>query len=270
MTVRQGFAAAMNGTAVQVGSAPEGGTDLWSLPEQRSLPDIVAERIVQAIRIGELKPGDRVVELQLSKRLGVSRAPLREALQSLAARGLVEIRHNRGSYIRSLRYEDAIGMVALRANLEGFAARIVASTLTEEVLDDLARRTREMQEVGQSGDAVAYRELDWRFHERLCVLSGNEHLLTAWRSISNLVWLFLLSHPDHERAVPRVVNNHEMMLAALASRDPDFAERTFRGVILRSAFIRYGIEVPPAFADLVAAVETAEERFVAAKGSGGG
>lgn len=258
------------GTAMRLEADTDGG-GVWSLPEQRSLPEIVADRIVQAIRVGELRPGDRIVELQLSRKLGVSRAPLREALKTLAASGLVETRRNRGSYIRSVGYEDAIDMVALRANLEGFAARIVASTLTEEMLSDLAHRTREMEAVGKSGDAVRYRQLDWQFHEHLCVLSRNEYVLAAWRRISSLVWLFLLSHPDHAHAVPRVVNHHEMMLAALAARDPDRAERTFRGIILRSAFMRYGMAVAPAFVDLVAEVEaamegTASRRPVAADG----
>jgi DNA-binding GntR family transcriptional regulator len=246
----------LGGTAMRLETEADGG-GIWSLPEQRSLPEIVADRIDHAIRVGELKPGDRIVELQLSRKLGVSRAPLREALKALAAGGLVETRRNRGSYIRSVGYEDAIDMVALRANLEGFAARIVASTLTEEMLADLARRTREMEVVGLSGDAVRYRELDWQFHEHLCALSRNEYVLAAWQRISSLVWLFLLSHPDHAHAVPRVVNHHEMMLSALASRDPDRAERTFRGIILRSAFMRYGMAVPVAFADLVAEVEAA-------------
>ncbi|MCW2238825.1 GntR family transcriptional regulator [Azospirillum canadense] len=223
----------------------------WRLPEQRSLPDIVAERIIQAIRSGELKPGDRIVEVALAKRLGVSRAPLREALKTLGARGLVESWRNRGTFVTSLTNESAVQVIMMRANLEGFAARIVASTLTDAMLADLEARTREMERVGKSGDAMAYRNLDWGFHERLCILAGNEYLLGAWRSISSLVWLFLLSHPDHERAVPRVINNHELMLAALASRDPDVAERTFRGVILRSGFRRYGMDIPPAFTAIV-------------------
>ena len=227
----------------------------WKLPEQRSLPEIVAGRIIQAIREGELKPGDRIVELTLAKRLGVSRGPLREALKELGARGLVETWRNRGTFVKSVTDESAIQVITMRANLEGFAARIVASTLTDDMLADLEARTREMERVGKSGDAMAYRELDWRFHERLCILAGNEYLLGAWRSISSLVWLFLLSHPDHERAVPRVINNHELMLAALASRDPDVAERTFRGVILRSAFCRYGMDVPPAFQAIVSALD---------------
>src|SRR3712207_409844 len=77
-------------------SADQEADDRWTLPQQRSLPEIVAERVVEAIRAGDLKPGERIVENQLAKRLGVSRGPLREALKVLEANHLVENRRGRG------------------------------------------------------------------------------------------------------------------------------------------------------------------------------
>jgi DNA-binding GntR family transcriptional regulator len=225
--------------------------DDWSLPRQRSLAEVVAERIVEAIRSGALKPGERIVEVQLAKRLGVSRAPLREALKSLEARHLVESRRGHGTYVALVSTEDAMQMVVLRANLESLAARLVAAALTPEILATLRAKTREMERVAKSGKTAEWRDLDWQFHETLCRFSGNTFLLSAWRSISSLVWVFLHTHPAFERAQPTVLNNHKIMLDALESRDPERAERTFRAVILKSAFGRLGVEPPPAVASLV-------------------
>jgi DNA-binding GntR family transcriptional regulator len=226
--------------------------DGWSLPRQRSLPEAVADRIVEAIRTGELKPGERIVEVQLAKRLGVSRAPLREALKSLEAKHLVESRRGHGTYVAPVSGEDAAHIMVLRANLESLAARLVAANLTPEMLATLTAKTREMERVAKSGNTAVWRDLDWQFHETVCRYSGNAYLLSAWHSISNLVWVFLHTHPAFERARPQVINNHRAMLEALASRDPDRAERAFRNAILTSAFARLGIDVPPALATLVA------------------
>lgn len=230
---------------------PEAAEDTWSLPRQRSLPEVVADRIVEAIRTGELKPGERIVEVQLAKRLGVSRAPLREALKSLEARHLVESRRGHGTYVAPVSDEDAAQVLVLRANLESLAARLVAASLTPEMLATLTEKTREMERVAKAGNTAVWRDLDWQFHETVCRFSGNAFLLSAWRSISNLVWVFLHTHPAFEHDRPQVLNNHRTMLEALASRDPDRAEAAFRNAILTSAFARLGIAVPPALASLV-------------------
>ena len=245
-----------------------GADPAWSLPPQRSLAEVVAERIVTAIRTGELKPGERIVEVQLAKRLGVSRAPLREALKSLEARHLVESRRGHGTYVAPVSTEDAAQMLVLRATLEGLAARLVAASLTPEILATLTAHTRDMERASASGDVTAWRDLDWQFHETVCRLSGNGFLLSAWRSISNLVWVFLHSHPGFERAAPQILSNHKALLDALASRDPDRAERTFREVILASAFARLGLDVPPALASLVAPAGTPARRARTARRSG--
>ncbi len=234
---------------------PEGGPATphpWDLPAQRSLPEVLAERIVEAIRTGILKPGDRIVELQLSRQLGVSRGPLREALKVLEANQIVEKQRGRGSYVKQVSTEDLVRMVTLRAGLEGLAARSVAATITPDMLSSLSRRLDEMTRLARRGRTSEWRDQDWHFHEAVCALADNPFLLSAWRSISNLVRLFLHTHPGYVHDVPRILSNHETMLAALESRDPDRAERTFRGIILTSAFHCLGVPVPPALTSVSA------------------
>ena len=97
--------------------------EAWTLPPQRSLPEIVAERLVEAIRSGTLMPGERLVETALADKLKVSRGPLREALKALEANHLVESRRGRGTYVRAVTPEEVAQMIAVRALLEGLAAR---------------------------------------------------------------------------------------------------------------------------------------------------
>lgn len=216
------------------------------LPPQRSLPETIAERIVEAIGSGHLQPGERIVELKLAAELGVSRGPLREALKVLETRQLVESRHGRGTFVTQASEDDLLQMVMLRANLEGFAARFIATSLTpdlDKALADLLDAGRIAAGEGRTSD---WRDLDWQFHEMVVAGANNPFLLSAWRSIGHLVWLFLHTHPVFVVAVQDTLANHDILFAALRSGDPDRAEAAFRQVILQSAYRRFGREAPAA------------------------
>ena len=220
----------------------------WQLPKQRSLPEIVAERIVEAIRTGALKAGERIVEFQLAKKMGVSRGPLREALKSLEAIHLVERRPGHGTYVSHVSTDDVVQMVMMRAWLEGLAARLVVARRTPDLIAQLESCHTRMIAAARTGNAQAWRDLDWRFHELVCTLSGNEFLLNAWLSISYLVRLFLHEHPGYERNAQEILAHHEAFMAALKDGDPDHAEKAFRSIILNSAFKRLGRPIPSALA----------------------
>lgn len=230
------------------GPAP---ADPWEPPTRRSLPEVLAERIVEAIRTGVLKPGDRIVESQLARQLGVSRGPLREALKALEANSIVETRQGRGAFVKRVSDDDLAALVILRAGLEGLAARMVAAKLTPEILADLTARVRQMEALAQDGRTAEWRDEDWRFHEALCRFADNPFLLTAWSAIRNRVRLFLHSHPAFLHDAKHVLENHDEMLKALASGDPDRAERAFRTIVVGSARQRFGAQAPGAFAAFI-------------------
>jgi DNA-binding GntR family transcriptional regulator len=225
----------------------------WSVAPQRSLPEAVAERVTEAIRIGALKPGQRIIESTLAQQLGVSRGPLREALKSLEANHLVETRRGRGAYIAQPSSAQLLEMVAVRAILEGLAARLVAANATPETILQLKRQHAAIRKEATAGRTERWRDLDWQFHETICKLSGNEFLLKAWQHHSNLIRLFLHSHYAFDHDVESVLHNHELFLAALSSRNPDEAETVFRGIILKSGYNAMNADVPGALLGIVTA-----------------
>lgn len=225
--------------------------DAWMLPGQRSLPEVIAERIVEAIRTGTLKPGERIVEAALARKLNVSRAPLREALKHLEASQLVERRHNHGTFVAQVTKERALELVILRATLEGLAARLVAARRTEEMLAAFSAQTDRMRELSAAQNVDAWREADWQFHEMLCRASGNDLLLRSWLSISLLVRLSLLGNPDFDLEPDQIIRNHVRMLAVLRSGTPDEADAAFRSMILSSGLRTLGIAPPPELASLI-------------------
>lgn len=223
----------------------------WALEPQRSLPEAVAERVTEAIRSGVLKPGQRIVESTLARQLGVSRGPLREALKALEANHLVETRRGRGTYVAKLTSDQLLEMIAVRAVLEGLAARLVTARATPEIVAELTGLHEAIRKQAAAGRTSRWRDLDWQFHETVCRLSGNEFLLKAWQLMSNLVRLFLHSHPAYEREVESVLCNHERFLAALSSGDPEQAEAIFRGTILKSGYSALGSTIPDVLKNLL-------------------
>lgn len=219
--------------------------DTWTLPPRASLPETLAARMVEAMRAGELSPGERIVEAALAARFGVSRGPLREALKALEAEHLVERRPGRSPRVATISPEQAAQMVVMRATLEGMAARLLAARATPAEFAALEAQHQRILAAALAKRVAEWRDADWHFHELVCRQSGNEFLLRAWLSMSNLVRLFLHRHPAFESAGEGVLANHDDLLAALRSRDPDRAEAEFRRVILESGFRRLGLTPPP-------------------------
>ncbi|UPY36001.1 GntR family transcriptional regulator [Sediminicoccus sp. KRV36] len=224
---------------------PDAWTSLGSLPPRASLPETLAARMVEAMRAGELSPGERIVEASLAARFGVSRGPLREALKALEGEGLVERRPGRSPRVAQVSPAQAAQMVVMRATLEGMAARLLAARATPGQLAELEAQHGRILAAAKAGRVAEWRDADWHFHELVCRASGNEFLLRAWLSMSHLVRLFLHRHPAFEAGGEGVLLNHDHLLAALRAGDPDRAEAEFRRVILDSGFRRLGL-TPPA------------------------
>jgi len=144
-------------------------------------------------------------------------------------------------------------MLLVRATLEGLAARLVAATRTAESLRPLAALHEAAREAAGAGRTEDWRELDWRFHEGVCRAAGNDYLFANWRTIGNLVRLFLRHHPGFEQPGGSVLANHGRLMRVLRDGTPEAAEALFRGSILGSGYARLGLPVPPHLQDVVAA-----------------
>ena len=232
----------------------------WAVEPQRSLPEVIADRITEAIRVGALRPGQRIVENTLALQLGVSRGPLREALKSLEASHLVETRRGRGTYVVQPSTPQLEAMISMRAALEGWAARLVAANATPDSISQLQRQHKAIKKEASSGQTSQWRDLDWKFHETICRLSGNEFLLKAWQQHSNLIRFFLHSHHAYDEDVQSVLDNHDDFINVLSSGKADEAEKVFRAAILKSGYSALNADLPEAFASVVDTPEPARHR----------
>ena len=148
-----------------------------------SLSRVVGEQIRGRILDGSLRPGERLVEDRLSSELGVSRVPVREALRSLSAEGLVTLLPRRGATVVEVTPEDVAELVEVRALLEGLNARLAAQRHDPEIVAQLRDTLERGNAAAEDGTAEVLARLNAEFHERLAEASRNSVLSDVMRGL---------------------------------------------------------------------------------------
>ncbi len=184
----------------------------------------VKDRILQWILEGELAPGSRIVETRVARELGVSQAPVREALRDLTTLGLVEIQAYRGARVRKPTKQELIEAMEVRAELEAIAARQAAPTMTAETLGELRALVAEMSRHADEGDPHEHARTNTRFHAAVVRSAGNRTLLRLWEMLEPFARTYMTA------SVPGIDlhwlgSRHNAILAALEARDPEAASR---------------------------------------------
>jgi DNA-binding GntR family transcriptional regulator len=194
---------------------------------QPSLVERVATDLRQAIVEGRLRPGDKLSDARIAADMGLSRAPVREAIRRLAAQGLVEEAPRRGAFVSRLSRVGVHEIYDCRRALEGIAARRVAvmqPAAALAALDDIVET--EMEDVARRRDAVGMADADGRFHRALVAAAANEWLDRLYAQIADQMRLIsTLDNTAHPGAdVAELAAIHRPVVAALRAGDPDAAE----------------------------------------------
>ncbi|WBB57125.1 GntR family transcriptional regulator [Verrucosispora sp. WMMD573] len=192
--------------------------------ESVSLVELAVSRLTQEILSGRSDPGERLVEEQLTRRLGISRAPLREALRLLAQRGLVEHVPRRGVRVATLSDRDVRELYELRDVLERFAVRSAIPVQRESDLAGLRAALDQMREATRTGDRLAVAESHRAFHVALVALAGNRQLSAVYDSILVKLQLYMAINLRREAEVAQPhdgVHRHERLCEAVAAGDPE-------------------------------------------------
>ncbi len=193
-------------------------TNLNSIPRQ-ALHQEVATRLRQRIIEGELAPGAKLNERELSERLQVSRTPLREAVKMLAAEGLVELLPNRGAVVAQMSEQDVIDTFEVIAGLEGMSGELAAKRITEEELAEIRALHFEMLAAHSRRDLPAYYRLNSRIHAQINAAARNPVLTQTWQTVNaRLQSLRFRSNLD-EGKWQQAVREHDAMVELLAARD---------------------------------------------------
>jgi DNA-binding GntR family transcriptional regulator len=206
------------------------------------LSAIVLRTLREAIVEGRLAPGEAVVEAQLSRQLGVSRAPLREALRSLENEGLVVSTPWRGALVAPLTERGVTELQTFRRLIEVFAAEQVLER-DDVDLSSLDALVAEMERCAAASDLACMNEADVRFHTRIVEMSGNALLLDVWRSYVSPIRRALALRNRANSDLDSIVTMHRNLIAAFAARDID---------AVRVCYLTHGADVVVALRHLFA------------------
>ena len=187
--------------------------------QNKSLVEIIFRQLEGMILSGKIQPGERINESKLSNVLGVSRAPIREALRLLASNGILEIRANRGMFVRDLQINEVKGLYDIRAALDVLAGERAAELIDEEHLQVLNKWIKEMAVCVEANDTDAYYRANIAFHEAIVEISGNANLLSIYEGVCKQMSLFRrvsLSLPGHLRLS---LQRHKKIVEAIKSKN---------------------------------------------------
>lgn len=195
------------------------------LSKRNLLRDEVKYVIEEAILSNKLKPGDRLVETRWAKDLGVSKAPVREAIRELEAIGLLENRPFQGTFVRRLTDNEIREAYKVRTALEVLALIDAAKCITEPELKQLREILDEMEEAADRVDYDSYIEKNVAFHGKIIEITGNKLLLRVWHQSNVAQWTRLVTRMSG-KSLERLAIRHEKMYDALKAHNPDHAAQT--------------------------------------------
>jgi DNA-binding GntR family transcriptional regulator len=189
--------------------------------KSRSLPDQIADAIVEGLVTGALTPGQRLIELDLARQFVVSRVPLREALKTLEAQGIVEREPHRGVRVVELDAVRIDQICEVRAALETIAVRGAVATYQSEpeLLHHLHAAIADMEQAVRRGDWAAVNRADLAFHHQICLASRNDTVLTLWQGLARHVLMIFGREILSEKGQSQIVQQHRDFVKILRRAD---------------------------------------------------
>lgn len=198
-------------------------TDNLTLNMDAYLPlrDVVFNTLREAILKGELKPGERLMELQLAARLGVSRTPIREAIRMLEQEGLAVTIPRKGAEVAKMTEKDMEDVLQVREALDELAATIACEQMTQEQLNELMRAMHEFEESTKTGNVKKIAESDVRFHDIIYQATENPKLVSILNNLREQMYRYRVEYLKDEKNYPMLLKEHQEIAEGLASKNKD-------------------------------------------------
>ncbi len=196
-----------------------------NLDEYKPLRDVVFENLREAIVEGRLKPGQRLMEVQLAEQLGVSRTPVREAIRKLELEGLVVMIPRKGAYVANMSLKDIIDVLEIRASLEGLAASLASERITSDDIKTLESIIEEFENNVDESNVEALLKKDVEFHECIFKATNNKKLHQLINSLWEQVYRFRVTYISDYESTVNIVGEHKMILDAIKKGDNELAKK---------------------------------------------
>ena len=191
-----------------------------NMNEYLPLRDVVFNTLRDAILKGELEPGERLMEIQLAERLGVSRTPIREAIRKLELEGLVIMIPRKGAEVADITEKSLRDVLEVRKALEELAVQLACEKITQEELEELEKAGENFKKVlNRSKDITEVAEADVRFHDVIYMATDNQKLIHLLNKLREQMYRYRVEYLKNPDVHEQLTQEHEEIVYHIKRRE---------------------------------------------------
>lgn len=192
------------------------------------LRDVVFQTLRHAILRGELKPGERLMEIQLANKLGVSRTPIREAIRKLELEGLVLMIPRKGAEVAEITEKSLRDVLEVRGSLEELAVDLACDRITASQLEELKVAAVAFEEALGTDDLTEYAEADVRFHDIIYNATDNQRLIQLLYNLREQMYRYRVEYLKRQEVHQTLLEEHRFIIECIENRNKECAKAAIR------------------------------------------
>ena len=190
-----------------------------TMNEYLPLRDVVFNTLRRAILRGELKPGERLMEIQLANKLGVSRTPIREAIRKLELEGLVLMVPRKGAEVAEITEKNLRDVLEVRCALEELAVQLACDRIDRERMQQLLDAAAHFRDILGTADITELGEADEAFHDVIFQATGNQRLIQLLNNLREQMYRYRIEYLKKKECYPQLLEEHAAIIQAIREHD---------------------------------------------------
>ncbi len=199
-----------------------------TMDEFLPLRDVVFNTLRKAILTGELKPGERLMEIHLANRLGVSRTPIREAIRKLELEGLVTMIPRRGAEVAQITERSLKDVLEVRRALDALCAELACERITETEKAELANACTEFEKATKTKDTTVIAKADVALHDIIVAATGNRRLVQLVNNLAEQMYRYRFEYIKDESQHERLIEEHRIIYESIMANNSAAAAEAAR------------------------------------------
>ena len=192
--------------------------------EYLTLRDVVFRTLRHKILLGEIRPGERLMEVKLTKMLGVSRTPIREAIKMLSMEGLVSVTPRKGAVVTEITAQDLQDVLEVRRALEELAVSLACERINARGLEALDASLNTFRAAIQDGDVTTIATIDEEFHKIIFAASENRRLIEMINHLSEQMYRYRVAYIQNPDTHGKLLEEHEAIYHYICERNVEAAK----------------------------------------------
>lgn len=196
-----------------------------NMDEFLPLRDVVFNTLRKAILTGELKPGERLMEIHLANKLGVSRTPIREAIRKLELEGLVTMIPRRGAEVAQITEKSLKDVLEVRRALDALCAELACTRITDAEMEHLKEACAEFEKATQQKDVAVIAKADVALHDIIVAATGNQRLVQLVNNLAEQMYRYRFEYIKDKSQHEKLIEEHRIIYESILNKNCEAAAR---------------------------------------------